>query len=123
MTKKKTTQHISMNVHIADINTKDNSDFDKLPPHQIFSLVIDYPLDTPATYEIKTGRSGMGLNKLVGEIGKAYKKTYDVEDAWEETEEDPDPPFGIWGHDLSDLYLEQININYKTNKITLDVGS
>jgi hypothetical protein len=32
-------------------------------------------------------------------------------------------PYGIWGHDLSDLYVEGININMTTKTVMFDIGS
>lgn len=54
----------------------------------------------------------MGLGKLLQKIGEAYRKVYEEEDK-----------YGVWGHYITDLAIEGIKVNYKTKKITLDVGS
>lgn len=87
-------------------------DFQKLPANKTFELVIDYPLKHPALFKIKTGKSGMGLNLLLLKIGKNYEKVYQNESK-----------YGIWGHNIGDLQLEGIEIDYKNKRITLHVSS
>ena len=65
-------------------------------------------------------------------IYEAYKNIYDEE---EQQVGDPgtyenlynrkksEGPYGIWGHQLGDLYLESINYNPKTKTVNLAIGS
>lgn len=113
----KTTQSIVINIPVSYLLGTFRGEFQKLPANQTFELVIDYPLSTPAIYKIRTGKSGMGLNKLLSVIGKKYQQTYDREDASEEG------VYGIYGHSIDDLSIEGIKVNYKKKTIRLDVGS
>ncbi|CAB4196966.1 hypothetical protein UFOVP1290_486 [uncultured Caudovirales phage] len=121
--KKKNKQSINVDAQVTGLSFW-KGDFDKLPPNETYQLIIDYPLGTPAVYKINTGGNGMGLPSLLARIGKFYQKTYDVED--ETISKGGDPAsgcYGIFGHDISDLCLEGINIDHKKKQITLDVGS
>ena len=120
--KKTNKQSITLDIPITYLAATWKGSFDKLPANKTYELIIDYPLSNPARYQIKTGKTGMGLVKLLGTIGKLYQKTYDVEDSSMDNEEDGGR-YGIWGHDIGDLALEGIDINHKTKKITLDIGS
>lgn len=104
-------QSIQVDVQVAMLDCF-KGDLQQLPPNQTFELLIDYPLSKPAVYKIKTGQHGMGLGKLLQKIGEAYRKVYEEEDK-----------YGVWGHYITDLAIEGIKVNYKTKKITLDVGS
>lgn len=97
-------------------------EFQKLPANQTFELKIDYPLSHPAYYKIRTGKKGMGLARLLVAIGKAYQKTYEVEDATMTSEEEGGR-YGIYGHAMEDLSIEGISVDYKKKTIRLDVGS
>jgi len=83
-----------------------------LPPNEIFTLEITYPLSVKALFPIKTGKKGMGTVSLIGEIGKAYQNIYSNEDQ-----------YGIWGHDIGDLSLEGIRVDTVKKVITISVGS
>jgi hypothetical protein len=83
-----------------------------LLPNKIYTLTIDYPLNTPLKVLIASGKQGMGLAPLLVQIGKAYHKAYSN-----------DNKYGIWGHDMGDLTLESIKVNHLTKSITLSVGS
>lgn len=85
-----------------------------LPPNETFELQIDYPCDK-TLFDIKTGPQGMGTMRLVKEIGRSYEKIY--KDA------DTTNPYHVWGHDVGDLVIERISVDYVTKKIKLAVGS
>jgi hypothetical protein len=57
----------------------------------------------------------MGTMRLVKEIGKSYQKIY--KDA------NTTNPYNVWGHDVGDLVIERINVDFLTKKIKLAVGS
>lgn len=114
---KKKNQNITVHIPVTMLSSIWKGDFQKLPANQIYQLIIDYPLDKPAVYLIKTGKKGMGLIALLSKIGKLYQKTYDVEDESEAGR------YGIYGHSIDDLNLTGIRVNHKTKKIILDVNS
>lgn len=107
-------QNITIFIPVSQLSTSWKGDFQKLPPNKTFDLVLDYPFGGTRVHHfpIKTGKKGMGLIALLGRIGKAYEKIY----------EDPEKN-GVFGHDIYDLQLEGIRVNYKTKKINLDIGS
>lgn len=117
--KKANKQSIDVHIPVTMLSSSWKGDFDKLPANEVYELIIDYPLDNPARYKIKTGKNGMGLVALLGTIGKFYEKTYEDEDS----SEDPRGRYGIYGHSIDDLSLSGVNINHTTKKITLDVDS
>lgn len=96
-----------------------------LRPNTEYKLTIDYPLSTPATVTIRSGRSGMGTNVLLDKICKAYLKIYESEDRFlaRYGTTDKESPYGIWGHSISDLAIEGIDVNHVKKTIRLDVGS
>lgn len=96
--------------HIESWDTKARDIW--LPPDLVYELTIDYPLDTPAIFKIKTGRAGLSTAGLMSKIAKCYYKVYKNEDK-----------YGIWGHDLSDLHFEYISVNHVNKKISICVGS
>ena len=100
---------ISCSVHMSswDLYTEDFV----LPAEETFKLFIDYPCDK-TEFQIKTGKKGLGLAGLVTAIVKNYSKIY----------EDPDK-YNVWGHDMGDLYLSGISINFDKKIITIDVDS
>jgi hypothetical protein len=110
--KKKTKQSITIFIPVSNLEGIWKGDFEKLPTNQTFDLIINYPLDREYHFVIKTGKKGMGLIDLLRKIGKVYNKIYF----------DPDK-YGVWGHDIHDLQLEGINVDFKTKKITIEVGS
>jgi hypothetical protein len=121
--KKKAKQNITVFIPVTHLlGIWSRKEFQKLPANQTFELKIDYPLSYPAHYKIRTGKNGMGLTKLLSVIGKSYQKTYDVEDATMDTDMGCGR-YGIYGHDIGDLSIVGINVDYKKKTIRLDVGS
>lgn len=104
------TKSVNCNTKISDIENKMEDVF--LPANEIFTLEIDYPLDKPAKFKIKTGKTGIGTAKLITKICFLYHKIYEN-----------DEKYGIWGHCIDDLTLEGINVNFGKKLITIDVGS
>ena len=105
-------------VHLATIE-EDQEDI-QLPPNETFVLTIDYPLSREALVEIETGEKGLGSLGLLGRIAKAYKKIYEEEDG---TSEISIGKYGIWGHDIEDLYIEYVIVDFEKKTIKLRMGS
>jgi len=106
--------NIYVNIQISDIDDywKSNGNIGTcLLPNKIYTLIIDYPLDKPTIFDIKTGKKGISVINLIGKIGKLYRKVY---------AEEADK---IWGHRIEDLCLEHIEIDNKKLTIKLGVGS
>lgn len=88
-------------------------DFDNyLPPNETFTVNITYPLSKKFSVKIKTGKRGLKIANLLLKIGEGYKHVYDNENK-----------YGIWGHDIVDLHLEQVSIDLESKDITIFVGS
>jgi hypothetical protein len=89
---------------------------------------IDYPLTNPDYLEIENERTFGGI---LWEIAKRYKEIYAGEDKTATEIKSPHPQlvnrgksngnYGIWGHDLGDLYFERLQIC--SNEISIFVGS
>ncbi len=90
------------------------------------TLEIDYPLDILYKETLKASSKGFTRKELIKEISKRYHLIYADEEATAKTKtipqdkrgqllnrNDTDGKYGIWGHDLSDLYLTGIEV-YKT---------
>jgi len=82
-----------------------------LPRNKVYTLVIDYPLDNPAKFQIKTGIKGMSSIQVIDKIIKSYHKVYEQN------------IHGVWGHDIGDLMLVTVYVDHKKKLITLDVDS
>jgi hypothetical protein len=59
--------------------------------------LIDYPLDKPVLFTIETGTSPWFLWDILSAFADQYAQIY----------EHPQR-FGVWGHDLSDLWIERL---------------
>jgi len=107
-----------------------------LPKNKTYKLIIDYPLNKPAKFTIKTGKSGLTREEVVDLCCKAYREVYDIEDNTSSfkaklgieggksillNREQSDGKYGIWGHVLSDLDISCMTID--GDKITLGVDS
>lgn len=108
----RTTQSIRCNIRVEEATYWGGKDF-WLPANRTYTLVVDYPFNKEARYEIKT-KKGMGLLGLIGQIRKAYDRKYRA------AEKDDDD--GYW-HGIEDLVIEGISVNHKRKIIRLDVGS
>jgi hypothetical protein len=107
--KKRTHNRITVSIPVYQLSYF-KGDVDKLPPNSTYRLTIDYPLYEKRSYEIKTGKSGMGLGALIRAIGKCYEKACENDD-------------NVWGHSIDDLFLEEIKINHSKKMIIVDVSS
>jgi hypothetical protein len=90
------------------------------------TLVIDYPLNKPAKFILKSLGKGFTKKQLVLEISKKYHEIYESEESSAKTKTIPiekregvinrnetDGKYGIWGHDIGDLDLSSVEL-YKT---------
>lgn len=100
------------------------------------SLYIDYPLNNPVSFIVKSPQNGFTKKELVLEISKKYHEIYTEEEKTAKTKTVPmdqrkdvinrnetDGIYGLWGHDIQDLDLSSIEV-YKTTdgKIALVLG-
>jgi len=100
-------------------------------PDEKIIIRITYPLSVEVYNEYEQ-KGGFSRKDLFRYIYEAYKKIYDEE---EEQVGDPgtyerlynrkksEGPYGIWGHQLGDLYLESISYDPKKKLVNLDIGS
>jgi hypothetical protein len=102
-------------------------------------LIIDYPLSKEKKFVLKSTSNGFTRKQLLQEISRKYHEIYEIEESTATVKTVPrekrvglsnrnqtDGEFGIWGHDLGDLDLSEIDV-YKDKDgkihITLDVQS
>ncbi len=93
-------------------------------------LVIDYPLENPVEIEI-TSKSNKGFSRgeLVEIISAEYKKIYQTEESTASIKTIPpakrngsinrnttNGKYGIWGHDIGDLDLSEIIVDWTNQK-------
>ena len=107
-------------------------------PQQSTSIEFNYPFSGTFTFEFKADTSeGFTLEHLIDSICRKYKEMYDEENSTVQVStiderlargglinrEETNGKFGIWGHDLYDLYLEGIRYDLSKNIVRLSVGS
>lgn len=98
------------------------------------TIVIDYPLTTPYIFTLKSDK-GFTRERILTEIGQNYFKVYEEEEksATEKTvpmekretynRNQTNGKYGIWGHDIADLILTDIQVfKNKDGKIILSLG-
>jgi hypothetical protein len=100
------------------------------------TLNIDYPLNNPASFILKSTQNSFTKKQLVLEISKKYHEIYNEEENSAKQKTIPadkreglinrnqtDGKYGIWGHDIGDLDLSAIEV-YKTKdgKIQIVLG-
>ncbi len=90
------------------------------------TVIIDYPLTTRYQFDLKSDK-GFTREMLLSEISKHYYKLYEEEEKSATIKTVPpqkrsmynrnqtNGKYGIWGHDISDLVLSNIQV-YKDNK-------
>ena len=90
-------------------------------------LIIDYPLKKPASFTLENEK-GFTRRELILAIQEKYKQVYKEEEESAATKTIPmnrreglsnrnetNGKYGIWGHDLTDLYLTDVEV-YKDSK-------
>lgn len=100
-------------------------------PFDKATLVISYPLSTPASVEITAPiATGFTRRELVRSICEEYANVYDAEAGTSAIEPQVDEhkrnrtdgAYGIWGYDLQDLVLTAIRWTRKPDgKVTIDL--
>ena len=104
---------IMLDIPVINLDAIWKGNFKDLPPNQNYQLIIDYPIHgVPIKFNIKTGKKGINLFRLLSIIGEKYQYIYDHE-----------TDYNIYGHDIYDLQLEGITVNHKKKIIELSVGS
>jgi hypothetical protein len=112
-------------------------DADKIVlPFKKAKIIIDYPLNVPASFYIATTGQGFTRKQLITEISEKYHIIYKLEESTATTKTVPldkrkglinrnqtDGKFGVWGHDLSDLDLSEIEVHKNSQgQITLTLA-
>lgn len=104
-----------------------------------------YPLKELVTFEVLGTEEGITREVLVDFVCNTYQRIYDEEAAGATTpvlsaeermkameargkpmlmnRQTSDGPYGIYGHDLDDLYLEGISYHPETGRVELSIGS
>jgi hypothetical protein len=111
MSKNPSFQHISCDVSINSEDEFVGTDVINFPKHTNFTLTIDYPLTKPYVSTLNT-EYGLTVQQVIDFIRDEYYNIY----------ENP-KKYGVWGHSLSDLYLEGITVDFDKKKISILVGS
>jgi predicted P-loop ATPase/GTPase len=112
-------------------------DADKIViPYSEVTLIIDYPLNNPESFVLKSDANGFTKKQLILEISKKYHEIYKTEETTAKTKTIPidkreglinrnetDGKYGIWGHDIGDLDLSSIEVYKSENgKIQILLG-
>jgi PBP1b-binding outer membrane lipoprotein LpoB len=97
-------------------------------PFSTITILIDYPLNNPAEFEITSKANGFNREELAMAVSKKYHKIYAEEDnsASQQTipiekreglinRNETNGKYEIWGHDLSDLDMSSVQV-YKDVK-------
>lgn len=101
--------------------------------HKI-TIIIDYPLKKPYQFDLQS-KNGFTRKMLLKEISRHYYKLYDEEEKTAtiktlpiekrkiQNRNETNGTYGVWGHDIADLVLTDIQI-YKSDseKIILTLG-
>ncbi len=108
-------------------------------PFSKVTLIIDYPLTHKASFDISAIGNGFSRKQLIQLISEKYHEIYKEEETSSKAKTVPvdkrdtllnrnrtNGKYGIWGHDLSDLDLDSIEV-YKNADgkiyLTLDIES
>jgi hypothetical protein len=75
-------------------------------------ISFDYPLTTPTVLEFHSP-SGFDAHGFLGAVYEGYSKIYAAKE----------DPYGIWGHDVDELTLDDFSFDEATGIWTLGVGS
>jgi hypothetical protein len=126
--------YLECNSHVESIQSSDGIEHAHIAPlglSGVFTFSFTYPLSVSAKveHEITPLMSAFDIMKLAA---VDYAEIYQVEElaskpvALEDrgfliNRPRTNGPYGIWGHDLSDLYFEGILI--EGNQVTFDIGS
>ncbi|MEW4566293.1 hypothetical protein AB1L88_00355 [Tautonia sp. JC769] len=67
--------------------------------------LIDYPIEIPALFAIETGEEPWNTWEICCAFAEQYRKIYESAGA-----------YGVWGHDLTDLWIERL-LYYPTERL------
>lgn len=125
--------HVASFTHIDALGDEDyplTNDPLSIPEGE-YTFVYTYPLSTTAKFTHKLVPESSAINVLL--LARAdYEAIYKAEDdACGATANIPgmlnrsssDGPYGIWGHDISDLYFECVEIDEATKTVSFGIGS
>ena len=100
-------------------------------PEAKVTVIIDYPLSNNYKFQL-TSNKGFTRAQLINEISKQYYRLYDEEEKTATVKTIPlkdrkiynrnqtDGKYGIWGHDIGDLVLDEIHVYKNQNgEVTL----
>jgi hypothetical protein len=92
-------------------------------PYEKVKLRIDYPIAKPVFFYLSGAERGFTRKQIILAISKKYHQMYDEEEKTAKIKtiamkdrktlanrNKTDGKYGIWGHDLSDLDLDSINV-------------
>lgn len=126
---------VSIQDYQKEIDQLHNADEIVIPENEA-TLIIDYPVNNPTSFTLKTTEKGFSRKVLISEINKKYLELYEEEEKTAKTKTIPkeqrkglinrnqtDGKYGIWGHDLGDLVLSSVEVyKDKAGKITIVLG-
>jgi hypothetical protein len=86
------------------------------------TIQYDYPLSSEVnlSFNHPEGKTEWTRKQVFDAIQKGYNEIYDQEELALDT--DKEPPFGIWGHCIYDLVIEEVSMN-KKGILELSIGS
>ena len=110
--------------------------YDELPEWTPVKVTIDYPLSTPVSFEVPFAHI---VNVTLESICEKYKEIYREEEETSSVEAEPigmtpngiylmnrcttTGKYGIWGHDIGELYIEKLELDVAKKELILYVGS
>lgn len=105
-------KNINICHRLLDLEEEIDDGTNVLPPNQVFELTINYPIEKPVIFKVKTRTRGMNTNDLCSRIVECYIVIYNNCEK-----------YGVWGHSIGELFLEGVAINHETKQISIDMGS
>ena len=108
--------------------------------HHELDCTIDYPLSTKCDFKIilpenkwRPGEYVFNTEDIVDQVCKKYHEIYREESETLSEIDKPNPhlinrgfsngKWGIWGHDIGDLVLEEISLDTEKHRIDIEIGS
>jgi hypothetical protein len=95
-------------------------------PESNLTIIIDYPLSSNYKFDL-TSKNGFTRTQLIDEISKHYYQLYEEEEKTATIKTVPlknrriynrnqtNGKYGIWGHDIGDLVLDEIDVYKNAN--------
>lgn len=101
-------------------------------PEGEYTFVYDYPLSTAAKF-MHALPADVSIIDILLEARADYRAIYAIEDASSSVTASQIPgvinrpptsgTYGIWGHDITDLYFEGVEIDTIKRRVTFSIGS